>query len=314
MRKVFLIEEDNQIFLEKGFVKKQLLSGPELEYLSKALPELTPNDKFDPTVNPTNDFNLSSYHCTFLDDNITYKRAVDDLIRNVFSGLIHQHLDNYSILTSNFYVKPPGKGLFQIHQNWPTLQNLDLTTVTIWVPLHDTDASNGTLHVVEGSHKMVGDIAAVGAVPYFSNIEDLLIAEYLKPIPLKAGECLIFCDSLIHWSPQNNSDQPRIAIQIEAIPTEEQAVLYYFNPERPEVFEVFEVNSSFFIENSIEAVINRPTGLKSLGTIKNNNRILDHAEFKEKLTAGSEKKKKLLRSKTKSSLFERAKLFLSRKF
>jgi hypothetical protein len=299
LRKVFNDEYDNELFIQKGFVKKPFLSAEQLAHMASALADLRPDDNFDPANNPTNPYNFSTYHCTFLDKNVEYKKSVDHLIRSVFAKGINLYLNDYEILTSNFYVKPPGTGVFQIHQNWPTLKDLNSTSVTIWVPLHDTSAENGTIHVVEGSHKMVPDIAAVGVQPFFATLEEDLIEKYLQPVNMKAGECLIFCDSLIHWSPQNNSDQPRIAVQIEAIPAEEQAVLYHYNPDKPDQFEMFEVTSDFFIENSIDAVISRPSQLRSLGFVSNRNKPLNEAEFSRKLGDAYEFRKSMASGKGK---------------
>ncbi|MEM9921483.1 MAG: phytanoyl-CoA dioxygenase family protein [Bacteroidota bacterium] len=283
MRRIFKDDLQEAEFKKKGYVKVDLIPQETVTTLLNQLQQMRPDDKFDPDGKG---LSRSTYHCTFLDSNVEYKRKVSELINSIFTKVMHQYLIDYKILTSNFYVKPPGKGTFQIHQNWPTTENINDTTLTIWTPLVDVDRQNGAIQVVEGSHKIVPDIAAATVPHYFCDFEDELIGKYLEVIPMKAGEGLIFDDSLIHYSGRNTSDNPRYAIQIETLPQEINPVVYYYdvNSGKNE-FEIFEVNSEFFIKNSLEHLLTRPK-LKSLGFVENRNKILSEQEFVEKLQSG----------------------------
>jgi hypothetical protein len=111
---------------------------------------------------------------------------------------------------------------------------------------------------------------------------------------LKAGESLIFDDSLIHWSAQNSSDRPRYAIQILCIPSDCTPVFFYFDANAPEKgFELFEVDSNYFIEHTIMDFVQRPTDAKRLGFIRNRNRLLSEHEFAEKLKNGDEIRRRI---------------------
>ncbi len=298
MRRIFHSEEHEQTFSEQGFIKVPWLSKKEVAELLEKTQALNPADNFNPD-NSTGS-NQSTYHCTFLDNNTIYKRAANELIKKVFEPYIDKLVKDYAILTSNFYVKPPNKGTFEIHQNWPTTANLKETTLTFWIPLVDTYAENGALQVVPGSHKIVPDIASTSVPPFFKSFEEALINKYLQPIPMKAGECIAFCDSLIHWSALNTSDSHRYAIQIATIPKESTPALHYFDPQNG--FELVEVDYNFFIENSIEAIIQRPLQLKSLGFIPNNNKAITEEEFAKKLRNGNEIRRNLNQQSANNSL------------
>ena len=274
MRNLFYDDLIEAGFHENGFVKVPMLNNKELELLLSRLSDLKPHDNFWPKDR------RSDYHCTFLDTNEDYKFKANKLISEVFTPHINKILSGYSILNGNFYIKQPGGGRFEIHQNWTFTPEVKYTIFTVWCPLVDIDTFNGTIELVPGSHKITRDIACVNVDYYFKNFEDALVDHYLKPVDLKAGEAIIFDDSLIHYSSQNNSRHPRLAIQIETIPEEMTPVIYYFNKDKPDLgFEVFEVNFDFFIENNINTMKNRPSKLKSLGFIKNPNRPLDEEEF-----------------------------------
>lgn len=280
--------------MARGCAQTPLMSAPQMDDLVSAYAAMRPADGFDPRTNQANPFNASSYHCTFLDTNIGYKRQVQALIERVCLPAISRLVDDYKVLTANIYVKPPGAGLFQIHQNWPTCRNFDETSITVWIPLQDVDARNGGIHIVEGSHKIVPDIASMHCAPYFHEFEAALVERHLKPVPMKAGEALVFCDTLLHWSPTNQSDSPRAAIQIEMVPAETSPVLFWMDRQRPQDgFELFELDSDFFVERSIGDLIDRPPGLKRVGRAANPNRLLTEAEFVQKMAEGPATRAKL---------------------
>ena len=280
-RKIFQNPAQQAFFIEHGYVTLPLLSDSEVSFIQKALETMRPHDGFAPQNRS------SDYHCTFLDTNEDYKRKANHLIAEVFNPYLEQILYNFRILSGNFYVKPPGKGRFEIHQNWMHVDDIKHTTLTVWCPLLDVGSHNGTLEIVAGSHKIVPDVATVNVDYYFKNFEEALLEHYLRPVELKAGACIIFDDSLIHYSGQNNSEAPRRAIQIEVIPAEIQPVIYHFDKAHPEKgFEVFEVDFEFFIKGNIHNMKDRPGMLGSRGFVRNINRLLTEVEFAEKLQNG----------------------------
>ncbi|MEX0769025.1 MAG: phytanoyl-CoA dioxygenase family protein [Microthrixaceae bacterium] len=263
-------------FWADGFVKVPLLTEIELSNLREEFAELRPADNFDPRnlENPRCD-----YHCTFLDPNLEYRKRSDHLVRSTMGAQIKSVLPGYRILTSNIYAKPPGTGRFEIHQNWPTIEDIDVPTVTVWAPLQDTGLTNGTLRVVPGGHRIFPDIAAATSDRFFDEFETELIENYLKPLDVAAGEALIFDDSLLHWSSDNLSESPRITFQIEMVPQDAQTVLWIRNAEDATLFDLWEADTNFWLEYDMESVLGRPEGLKFLGTRPNPNQYLSLEGF-----------------------------------
>jgi hypothetical protein len=282
MREIFSNADLHTHFLRDGFVRVPMLSPDEVRGLLAEFPSLHPDDQFRREWTRNGQTTLT-YHCSFLDRNLEYKRRTRDLLSGAFSARLDEILNGYELLNANFYVKPPGAGVFQIHQNWSHLADRDDTTLTVWCPLTDASRRNGTLEVVPGSHKIFPDIPAVNTPPFFRDFEDALVERYLQPMALSAGEALVFDDNLIHWSSQNDSDQPRIAVQLLCIPRGSQPVYYHFDPRRPEVFEMFEVDAEYFVTHSAEDLPNIPRERRSLGVVPNPNRFLTEREFAARL-------------------------------
>jgi hypothetical protein len=285
MRKLFFDEQLQNKFLDRGFVQVPMLAAEELAYLMAQINTLLPADGFAPKGEDT--FG-QTYHCSFLDKNVDYKRRTQELIKGVFAAPINRYLNGYKILNCNFYVKPPGTGEFVIHQNWPAIEDLHDTTVTVWCPLVDVVAENGALQFVEGSHKILPHVEGPMTPGYFDRFRKELIEKYLTPNPMSAGEALIFDDGLIHWSASNQGTVARVAIQILCIPSDKPPVFFYYDPAHPERFEVIEVDSEFFIESGFMDLTKRQLEWKSLGFVENKNRFIGEAEFVSLLARGPE--------------------------
>jgi hypothetical protein len=285
MRQILRDDDLQRRFMRTGYARVPLLSPAELAHILERLGTLRPDDGFAPTGQAGFEHR---YHCSFLDTNVAYKRETYDLIRGVFAPHVDRYLKGYRILSCNFYVKPPGTGVFAVHQNWPVLADLGDTTVTLWCPLLDVVESNGALQIVGGSHKILPHVEGPNCPGYFRDFREALIARYLKAIPMSAGEGMFFDDALIHWSANNDSDRARVAIQILCVPGDSQPVYYFYDPASPERFELIAIDSEFFITQGITDLIVRQPGWKSAGFAPNRTVDPTEEEFASLLSRGAE--------------------------
>ena len=291
---IFTSESDQLHYLQHGFVKKRILETAATDDILKQLLLLKPDDEYQPKR-----AGASNYHCTFLDTNEVYKRATNDLFKSVFNPIVQTHFNDYHVWNGNFYVKPPGAGKFEIHQNWTHVKEEHFTSFTIWCPLVDTNLLNGTITLVKGSHKILPDIATLDVPYYFNDFEPALIDKYLEPICCKAGEAVIFEDGVIHFSDINKSNQPRYALQILIGPRYTQPVYYYFDKTNPEKgFEVFEIDEDFFMQTNYQNFKNRPNNQRSIGFVPNNNKLITETEFAKALLNGNQKRNLVYGTKT----------------
>ncbi len=288
-QKLFKSPLDQAHYIQHGFVKKQLLDKTQVDAILKELLLLKPDDGYSPQR-----AGASNYHCTFLDTNEAYKRATNELFKSVFNPIVQNHFVDYHVWNGNFYVKPPGAGKFEIHQNWTHVKEERFTSFTMWCPLVDTTIVNGTIALVKGSHKILPDIATLDVPYYFNNFESSLIDKYLEPISCKAGEAVIFEDGVIHFSDINKSDAPRYALQILIGPTYTKPVYYYFDKANPDKgFEVFEINEDFFMKTNYLNFKNRPQHQHSIGFVPNHNQLITEAEFTQALSNGEQRRRQV---------------------
>ncbi|GGA07130.1 hypothetical protein GCM10010923_16410 [Blastomonas marina] len=256
-----------------GYVAVPLLEPREVSGLLTALAGLAPADEWTPDGSGPA---MNSYHCSFLDTGKAYKRAAFELLSKAFAEAIARHLADFRPLSANFYVKPTGQGRIPVHQNWPVLDSLDATSVTMWCPLVDVDATNGTLHVVPGSHKLVPHIEGPGSLSFFSAYRDDL-DDQLVPLAASAGHGFIFDDSLVHGSPENHGPDPRIAVQITCVPAAAEPVFYFNSGD--EEFELVDADSEFYLQNDVTDLVSRQADWRVRGRVASRNRQIDKREF-----------------------------------
>jgi hypothetical protein len=277
MTQVFSNPEHDLEFWKKGYVVLPLLSENDAAELLARMNALRPDDNYAPDPSKRR---YSTYHCTFLDTNLKYRRDAAQLLNEYFEEPIKRVLKNYKILVSNFYVKQPGKGKFEMHMNWHTAPTLQEVTLTVWCPLVPVGKSNGSLKIIEGSHKINFDVACATTDFYFKNIESELIQKYFKTFDLRPGECVIFDDTLVHYSDENLSEITRPAVQIETIPDTTTPVLYALNRER-NVLEIFSCDSEWWLTADMKEVFSLGEKQAKLGEVKNRNKLLTIQEFDE---------------------------------
>ncbi len=120
---------------------------------------------------------------------------------------------------THFFCKMPGDGkTVGWHQDatyWPLTPT---RTVTAWIAIDDSDLSNGGMQVVPGSHRH-GPLPVVRSPPETNNLlwEQVVGWEHLgKPacIPLRAGECTLHSDLLLHGSEPNRSQRRRCGLTV----------------------------------------------------------------------------------------------------
>ncbi|MEM7049872.1 MAG: phytanoyl-CoA dioxygenase family protein [Acidobacteriota bacterium] len=284
MRPILQQPDQDQILRRRGWIRTPLLDESGVAALRSRVEGLQPSDGFAPEAQ---DPAQPTYHCTYLDPKVEYRRASDALVREFFAAPLARLLADYRILTSNIHVKPPGQGALMIHQNWPTTASLADTTITAWCPLIDVDEGNGALQVIDGSHKLLPEVANFASRPYFADFEDTLKERYFEPLTMAAGEAVLFDDSLLHYSADNRSAAPRVAIQIELVPREAETVIHWLDPAAPDRFEVLAADSDFYVEVGPGLFAGRPK-LPSRGFVPNRNRQIDEGEFAALLARGEE--------------------------
>lgn len=137
----------------------------------------------------------------------------DARVRAILDDL---HGPGARLLQSMALVKPPGIGSPKDwHQDSPyfPLDRVD-EMVGVWIALDDATLENGCMQVIPGSHR-------AGSAPHVQGptgwrLDDATVngvCERITPLPMTAGQALIFDGNLWHFTDANRSRLRRRALQ-----------------------------------------------------------------------------------------------------
>jgi len=206
-----------------------------------------------------------AWSASMLSADLAYRATVHRVIKDVLTPRVAQLLPGYRFCICNFLVKEPqqsDEGVVQVHQD-PTFVDEDrYSSVGIWIPLVDTDATNG-IAVLPGSHRWNdGPRSFVGWSPYASLSARLL--EQATPVPIRAGSALVFSQKLFHGSRANRSRTTRVTATALLVSNEAPLRCYYANPALPQKLEVFEVDDQFYMRYPYGT---RPEGVPRIAVV-----------------------------------------------
>jgi hypothetical protein len=97
---------------------------------------------------------------------------------------------------------------FPVHQDYCYNQG-SLNSITLWIPLQDTDKKSGVVQFIPSSHLKGALSDSEGKIP-----PTLYQEKDFTSTALKCGDILAFSQFLIHRSGRNSSDKTRFSVQI----------------------------------------------------------------------------------------------------
>ena len=170
MRPIFKDPAIQAEFEDKGYVVVDFLTADEVSALSAAYKNLNGQ----PVQMGFSTSNMSA--------NADYRRKVSDGITDNFNRGMMQYFDRCKIFFGIFTSKQPGqeRSVCSMHQDPAYVDEALYTGMTIWVPLVDTDETNGALEVIDRSHLLNGwPRSTLPRFPY-SNLAPLLLKKYFN--------------------------------------------------------------------------------------------------------------------------------------
>ena len=187
------------------------------------------------------------------------KAKIYEFLSDVFDEHIRQYLDNYRAITGGFVSKKSDPGsVVRLHPDWAFVNEAAYTSVNLWIPLCETDANNGALTVLKGSHRIKQSVRGIG-IPLRMNFSYDLAAKYLTVISMKPGWILLYDHRLLHGSGANQSGRTRTAAAMSLIPSE-ATPLHYLGTEAGVV--ELEIDAGFYHHCHLEAATDADAAIR----------------------------------------------------
>lgn len=232
MNSVFLDPHLEVLFRKNGYVKIPFYDSNKMETLKSELNDLQPDDSFK--GNQETKIGKQSFHITFFDKNIDYKKSVLAKARSFLDQFATTILNEYKCAQANIFLKLPGSGYVYPHQNITIVDETFYTSISIWIPLQDTTLRNGAICLIPGSQNYFEDFRNTHVYwPYVGFFKEGPGKNYFKTIDVKAGEVLVLDDRIVHYTPNNYSEEERWVFHSLWKPS--VAELYFFDPKEDQV-------------------------------------------------------------------------------
>ncbi len=196
-----------------------------------------------------------------------YKSATHATIREVFAPHLEATFDRQRALPSNFLVKwPGGMSGFGLHQDLSLTDERYHRSVEVWVALEDTTPQNGQLWFVPGSQDWIPTLRGIQMFPFpFWPVAQRIVQHHAVPVPVRAGEAIVFNHAVLHFSQPNRTDTPRLVAISDLIPEEAQH-LHFFGDGAGHI-DVYEIDESFWVDNNPFTLWKPPPAARKLGAV-----------------------------------------------
>jgi Phytanoyl-CoA dioxygenase (PhyH) len=194
---------------------------------------------------------MTGFHPTLLWKDAETKKLISEEICKALQPYVQQHLPEFRLLYGSFMVKEPGENsVMKLHQDWAYVDEPEHESLAIWFPLLDLTNNNGVLSVIPRSHTFENYVRGPGVFCPFSENSSYIIEQWGYPVYLKKGQPIIWQHRLLHYSPPNISNIPRIAVTAILIP-EKAKPIHFFKPEENDIVREFGVEEDFYFHYRI---------------------------------------------------------------
>jgi ectoine hydroxylase-related dioxygenase (phytanoyl-CoA dioxygenase family) len=139
------------------------------------------------------------------------KKNIHDFIVANIDAPLRKYFKDYIIPVSQYYTKKAHtSGDIDLHADSTLLLNHQLEPhYAIWIPLVDVDERNGCLSVIPYSHRNP-QATYGGSFTGAQQVHREWLRKYEIPIPLRAGQAIVFDNNLLHNSSANITDKDRV--------------------------------------------------------------------------------------------------------
>src|SRR5215217_4092496 len=160
---------------------------------------------------------------------LDYRFKVHASVAEIFKAGVEALLPGYRFCLCNFLVKEPDLsegGVVQIHQDPTFVDEDEHDSIGIWVPLVDTDVTNGAIVALPGSHHWNDNPRSFGRWSPYWQLSDAML-DAAVTMPMKAGSALIFSQKLFHGSRTNRSGETRVTASALLVPEGAPLLCYH---------------------------------------------------------------------------------------
>ena len=262
-RRIFTDGEHERQFAKDGYVKLRPLPGPVVARIEEFF--LSHSDP-----------SFSGFHHSLELESSRLKAEIHSVMAAVFEEHWADAFDHHRAVSATLVTKKDAdpRSIVHPHQDWSFVDEREHRSLNLWSPLCDTNAENGALGLVLGSHRLAPSCRGTNIRP------QLAVAQALQQLTffnMQAGEVLAYDHRVIHASGANRSGRVRTAISINIIPAEATPIHYVGDKQAPGRVAALEVDSAFFHNYRMDMTTYRnPSSNQSVASAGYRRREFEH--------------------------------------
>lgn len=271
IKRIFKDDTLQEEFERNGFVILDFYNQDEIQFLLNLYRELHPVDE------------KGFFPSTFSKDK-NYRVTADEQIRKVGSRSMGHYLTDIKVVCGSFIVKSPGEdSIMDVHQDMTLVDESEFTGINIWCPLVDLTENNGLLYALPGSHRIFPTYRGPSLPTIYQNVYDE-VKKYSVPLFLKAGQAVVFDQSILHWSKPNLSNEVRPVTNTYFTNKEARFQICYFDKNAEGKVEIFSQDDTFMtnFEQFGENIYDKPTIGSSRGMFDYNFPLLTKEDLEKR--------------------------------
>jgi ectoine hydroxylase-related dioxygenase (phytanoyl-CoA dioxygenase family) len=256
IKKVFKDELMQETFEREGIIVVDFYNAEQIEEVKNLYDILHPKDE-------------KGFFSSVLSKDKKYRKTVDLELKRIGHDRCEKLLTDYQLVNGALFVKSSGEESYiHAHQDMTLVDESEFTAISIWTTTVDLTDENGVMYFLPGSHRFFPTYRAPTIPMFYDPIKEE-IKDYMIPYYLKAGQAIIFDQSIIHFSIPNKSKEVRIVSNIYFTQKNAKFLICYHDKNNAEFegkVEVFEQDDSFMTDyEQFGHVFDRPKMGKSLG-------------------------------------------------
>lgn len=215
-----------------------------------------------------------------------YRRRASDVLAAALDDAVTSRFVSHEPFLRNFLCKFPGESSsLYLHRDWMYVdERSGDRTYVAWIALEDITGHNGQLRVLRGSHLL--DDAPRGTnliAPWLRHVD--VIEPRLLSVPVRAGECVIFDNRIVHCSFPNHTSVPRLAAAVGLRPP--SAPLVHFRRSDDSTAELFTVDEEFFLAATPQALMAERPALDVIEQLPDGQVDLSAGQLESRLDTGA---------------------------
>lgn len=223
-------------------------------YSIQTLPDFSVIDKIEELYNNTlQDKIKSDLYESSRNNSSDINNIINIKLENFIKPITHNLFKNITFYGGTFMIKSPINSLeLPLHQDWNIVDECINSVYLIWLPIHNVNKKNGTIFLIEGSHKFFTNYRSGSLISKRIN-RRYLPKHLIKSINLEKGQYLIYNPAIFHGSFKNNTSHERIIAT--AMVTNKNAELAYYHKINDNKFEEYIITPNSYL-NDIKEISN----------------------------------------------------------